>query len=137
MINYPVIRLLNTFGVFILVAAAIYYLWFIKKEEDEAVRVVISVLVASAFAISLKEFFNTPRPFFVSKETAMAGLSQLPSFPSLHSAIAFAAATSVTFQGKKFGIFLLFAASLLAAGRVLANVHYPVDIFFGIMKIRR
>lgn len=133
MINYAWVRFINTNGVFILVIIAIAYLWFIKKEQDEAVRVVLSVLIASVFALVIKELFLIPRPFAVNREAALAGLTQFSSFPSVHSAIAFSAATTVTFQGKRFGLVLVALAGVLAFGRVLANVHYPIDIMAGIM----
>jgi len=133
MINTAWVRFINTNGVFILVIIAVIYLWFIKKEQDEAVRVVLSVLIASVFALVIKELFGIPRPFMVNHKEAMAGFATYSSFPSIHTVIAFSAATTVAFQGKRFGLILVVIAGVLALGRVLANVHYPIDIMAGIM----
>lgn len=133
MINKPFVVFLNTNGVFFLIGIALVYLWFVRREKNEVFRVLASVLVASVVALTIKELFEVPRPFMIGPTEAMAGLTQLSSFPSMHTAIAFSVATTVSFRGRRFGILLFLVAGLIAFGRILANVHYPVDIFFGII----
>ncbi len=54
------------------------------------------------------------------------------SFPSSHAAIAFAMAGAALFSGRKrLGCWMLVAAVLVGVGRVLAGVHYPIDVVAG------
>jgi undecaprenyl-diphosphatase len=53
------------------------------------------------------------------------------SFPSGHSTFAFALAFSIFWYDKKSGIIFIILAILVALGRVLVGVHYPLDILFG------
>jgi len=81
----------------------------------------------------LKELFLIPRPFFESGVMPEAGLTHFSSMPSAHAAVAFALSTSVALHNRRFGIFLFTISSIIGIGRVAANVHYPVDIAFGIL----
>ena len=53
------------------------------------------------------------------------------SFPSDHSAMAFAIAVAVYFHNKKLGKILLVLACLIALGRIYGGVHYPLDVIAG------
>lgn len=133
MINSEWVRFLNTNGVFVLVGTAMIYLWVVEKERGIALKVMMSVVVAGVLAVVLKELFMLPRPFAIEEKSAMAGLTALSGFPSFHSALAFSAATTVTLRKKNFGIILMILAGLVCVGRVMANVHYPVDVLAGVI----
>lgn len=130
---HAVLVFLNTYNVFVLVALVLIYFWFINKQKAETIRIFLSVFFAAVISLLLKYSFSYPRPFEVENTRALAGLSTSPSFPSLHTAIAFAAATNVTFHKRSVGIILLFIALVIGLGRILANVHYPMDIFTGVI----
>jgi undecaprenyl-diphosphatase len=53
------------------------------------------------------------------------------AFPSAHTALAFGLAITVFLHDKKIGWFYLFGALAVGVARVLANVHYPIDILGG------
>ncbi len=133
MIDKPAVVFLNTNGVFLLIILAFSYFWFFKEEKKEALRVIFSVLIAGSLAIFLKELFNLPRPYAVDNLTPLAGLRQLSGFPSVHSALAFSVATSVSLRKKSFGLLLIVLAIIIGLGRILANVHYPIDVIFGVV----
>lgn len=116
-----------------LVVATFLYLWFIERSREEALHVLFAVVTTLVVSIVLKELFDMPRPYLVNGEEALAGLTWFPSFPSTHTAISFALATTVTLHQRRFGAFLFVIAALASIGRVAANVHYPVDIIFGIL----
>lgn len=109
------------------------YLWVVRRQRREAVRVIVSVAAAGIFSVILKELFDLPRPFEEHDTEALAGLALGGGFPSFHTALAFALATNVTFHQKHVGVLLLIAAGLVGIGRIFAEVHYPVDILFGIV----
>lgn len=127
------IYFLNTVGVFIFVAAIFTYLLFIQKNRREALEVLLSVIIAGIASILLKELFSEPRPFLMSTKEPLAGLDYMSSFPSFHTSLAFAAATTVFYRQKTLGTILLIIGLIIGIGRILANVHYPIDIAFGIL----
>lgn len=55
------------------------------------------------------------------------------SFPSDHTAVAFALALTVFFRNKKVGAVLLLLAFLVGLGRIYTGVHYPIDVAGGII----
>jgi len=54
------------------------------------------------------------------------------SFPSLHTAIFFAAGMFLYFYHKRLGIAYLAGALLIGLARMVAGVHWPIDILVGI-----
>lgn len=92
-----------------------------------------SALIARFGITELIRFsYNRPRPF-----EALSDVIQLiphasgGSFPSGHAALAFAAATAVSFYYPKASILFFLAASSMGIGRVAAGIHWPSDILGG------
>ena len=80
----------------------------------------------------IKISFPTERPFLaLSGVVKLTNESVMSSFPSGHSTLAFALAVSVWIYNKKIGSCFLILAFMIAISRVLAGVHYPLDIFVG------
>lgn len=82
-------------------------------------------------------FWRRPRPF-ITHETIInpivKGLSEgrISSFPSSHTYIVFAIATSIFLYGhRKLGSFLFVLAIFVAVGRVGSGLHYPTDTVAG------
>ncbi|MFA5926726.1 MAG: phosphatase PAP2 family protein [Patescibacteria group bacterium] len=82
-------------------------------------------------------FWRRPRPF-ITHETIINPVvrelaeGRISSFPSSHTYIVFAIATSVFLYGhKKLGAFLLVLAIFVALGRVGTGLHYPSDTIAG------
>lgn len=114
--------------------AVILYLWFVKKSKEEALHILLSGGVTALVALAIKETFGIPRPYILEGTIALAGYSvRTASLPSIHAALAFALATTVFLHQHKLGFALLIIAGLISVGRVVANVHYPVDIAFGVV----
>jgi undecaprenyl-diphosphatase len=53
------------------------------------------------------------------------------SFPSDHAALAFALATVIYLQNRRWGIYAYVFAGLIGFGRILVGVHYPGDVIVG------
>ena len=53
------------------------------------------------------------------------------AFPSSHTAVAFSLSVTIQKHDKKVGILYLIMAGLVGIARILAHVHYPIDIIAG------
>jgi undecaprenyl-diphosphatase len=132
MIDSPPVVFFNTHGVLLLVAFVVLYEIFIARQKEVAWHALLSVAAAVIMALVLKELFLVPRPYLTTGGFPQAGLYFYSSLPSIHAAIAFALATTVTMHQRNLGVFLFTIATLFGIGRVLANVHYPFDIILGL-----
>ena len=105
-------------------------LWFAKSREL-ALHAFLSALTAWAISKFLKDFFYTPRPFLISGLTPLVKYSSDGSFPSNHTAAAFAIAITVFLHHRRLGIILIILALLIGISRIFGGVHYPIDIIGG------
>ena len=102
-----------------------------KAGVDMAVALVL-YLLAGHFV--LKPLFARPRPCDVN--TAVALLVTRPhgsSFPSGHTASAFAAAFALWLQNRKLGVPALVLAAFIAFTRLYLYVHFPTDVLGGLL----
>ena len=112
--------------------------------EHRRLRLELFVFVfVSAFAARfvlteiIRFIYHRPRPYLslegvhVLKHQFLGNMTTSGSFPSGHSALAFAVATAVSFYYPKTGILFFLAALLIGLGRVAAGVHWPSDILGG------
>lgn len=118
---------------------AVSLIWSLDRKNKIAIPLVIgSALLTGAITTVLKILVHRPRPFV---DESIIGDSVtiseavfhnfLQSFPSGHTALAFALAMSLSLlyrQGKP--VFLLFAA-LVAIQRVISQNHFPSDVIAG------
>lgn len=87
---------------------------------------------AAAVVDVLKQTFDRLRPPLAEHGvSALGSIPDSPSFPSGHSATAFAAATAVGLLCPRLRLPLLALAVLVAASRVYLGVHYPSDVLVG------
>jgi undecaprenyl-diphosphatase len=97
-----------------------------------AVAAGVAVLGASALVDPLKHAFARERP--PEADPALGFIGSLPenaSFPSGHSATAFAAATAVAIVSPRLRPFVLALAAGVALSRVYLRVHFPLDVLAG------
>jgi undecaprenyl-diphosphatase len=87
---------------------------------------------ASLLVTPLKDLFERPRP--PEGDPTLGSLVVLPenaSFPSGHSATAFAAATAVAIVSPRLRPYVLVLAAAVALSRVYLRVHFPLDVVAG------
>ena len=130
-----IITFLASFLIWILFAGLIY-LWVIdgRIKREVALHAFLSALMAWGAAELLKSLFPISRPFVTDNFPPLTLTIPIDgSFPSGHTAAAFALATSVWLHNKKLGLFFITIALTIGVSRVLANVHWPLDIVGGVV----
>jgi undecaprenyl-diphosphatase len=106
-----------------------------KNTEFKSYKVAGSVIIAAVATEGLKIIINRERPYirypmdihpYDHKETAQ-------SFPSAHTSLAFATATSLSLECKKW--YIVVPAFIWATGvgysRLYEGEHYPSDVLAG------
>jgi undecaprenyl-diphosphatase len=91
-----------------------------------------ATLTASLVVAPLKELFGRTRP--PAAEPELGSVVPIPdnaSFPSGHSATAFAAATAIAILSPRMRPFALALAAAIALSRVYLRVHFPADVVAG------
>ena len=133
-----VVSLLGTKG------AIFFLLGFVLLIPRKTRKLGVAVLGALAImtvcnSVIVKELLARPRPFDLTYDWWQA-VYRYPdfvsrpdswSFPSGHTAAAFAAATVVFCQSRKGGLLLGLFGCLMGFSRVYLEVHYCTDVLFG------
>ena len=106
-----------------------------KKTRTCGFAMAISLLLMLIIGNGLlKNIFARPRPCWVDSSVKM--IIDCPSsysFPSGHTFSSFAGAFTIFFYFKKQGVLALILASVIGFSRMYLFVHYPTDIFGGIV----
>ena len=122
---------LFSIGIFVIL------LW--KRKPLPGWEIVIAFLLSGLVAQLVKHFFQMPRPktyfavggypHFIDGVT----LSGYASFPSGHTATAFATALllSIFTKNKKYSLLFVLAAWLVAFSRIYLGQHFLQDVFVG------
>ena len=132
-----IIVFLAHYLLYLLVFAAIAMIFFerdYKRRYYFVSLAALSVILSSGILVStINYIFYNPRPF-----VALEGIKALvshpanSSFPSGHMMFIVPIALSIFYLNKRMGIWFLSAAALMGAARIMAGVHWPLDILAGI-----
>ena len=123
------------------IAAAVIMLFF-KKTRKCGIMMGVALLLGLILGNGIaKNLFGRVRPFnldgaYGSMKTVENLLISKPgdkSFPSGHTLGSFEAAFTVFICNKKFGTPMIVLAALIAFSRLYLYVHFPTDIFVGIL----
>lgn len=107
--------------------------------ENSAVLLALSELTTAGVTQGLKYLVKRPRPFrtlnsvYISDTSAIEGSY---SFPSGHSSASFSIATSLTLSYPDEPVLiagLYTYAVITSLGRIYSGVHYPTDVFAGMV----
>ena len=109
-------------------------LWIIdgKFKKEYVLHALFAVAILFFLTFFIKELFPKDRPYIIDHVIPLTYTIPVDgSFPSAHTAIAFAIATTIFLHDRRVGLWFFFGALLVALGRVMADVHYPSDAIFG------
>lgn len=106
-----------------------------KLTLRKGMYIVKTIAVSSAITFVMKYTFNRQRPFKADSLIIKASRGGGPSFPSGHTSLAFATATSLSFAYPKWYVIIpsyLWAVTV-GYSRMYLGVHYPTDVWVGAM----
>lgn len=103
----------------------------IRARWKEIVLVFFSGGCAWLVAKMLKLLIHSPRPFASIPNVVSLFSETGYAFPSNHAAFFAAIAVSIFLSHKKAGYWFMSFALLIGLARILAGVHFPIDILGG------
>jgi undecaprenyl-diphosphatase len=123
------------FGQYLAYVLVAVFLIIVIKNKNWRLLVIAGVSVfLSRFVITelIRFFYFVPRPFMNNPAVHQLIFNETSgSFPSGHAAAFFALAMAVWFFSKRWSVFFFICAILMGIARVMAGVHWPIDILGG------
>lgn len=116
------------YSVFVFGLAWVYYF---RRDRELFFRLALALLITVVVVSALKNIWVFPRPFAQENVRLLIAHHADSAFPSKHSSAAFAIAFGIFLRKKRTGMIFLALASLVAVSRVVAGVHYPLDVLTG------
>ena len=102
-----------------------------KKKYREIVLVFFSGGLVWIVAKILKTLIHADRPFIALSNVRSLFTETGSAFPSGHATFFMGLAVALFFIDKKIGYLFMFFALILSLARIIAGVHFPVDILGG------
>lgn len=125
--------------IYILGVLAIVFVLIVFRKKWERFWIAFKIFLTLCFAYVVNQvigyIYFRPRPF-VDLEAVNELIRKSPfdkSFPSDHTGGAFAIAFAVFLINKKWGSVFLAIALVIGISRVFVGVHYPFDVFAGVL----
>mgnify|MGYP001580649535 FL=1 len=131
----------------VLVVGLIFFIFIHRHKETRTLPELFSsaklrikelamILFSASFALILAEaakyFYASPRPFeILANVNLLFSHGGGDSFPSGHATFFAALALAVYSYHKKLGILYIIGALLIGLGRIIAGIHFPIDILAG------
>ncbi len=119
---------------YIMVAVLSLFLVLGRDRRKELKMIVFAVASAILSRLVITEiiryFYPHLRPFEVFNFTPLI-YDNANSFPSGHAAFFFAVATIIFIFHKKWGIAYFLASFIIVLSRIMAGIHWPLDILGG------
>ncbi len=103
----------------------------LARKWREIIIVFFSGIVGWGLASILKLVIHTPRPFVALSDVYALIPETGFAFPSGHATFFMALAVGIFMSHRKTGIFFIIAAILIGIARIMAGVHFPIDILGG------
>ncbi|TEA47285.1 undecaprenyl-diphosphatase [Bacillus sp. BH2] len=126
---------LDTFMIFISQKTRFLYIFLLALmwfRNNSYKKIILFAGLSVGFALFIncfiQLFYFKPRPFVIHRVRLLIPLKNNSSFPSKHTVLAFALASSVLLRERLFGSIMWFLAILTGFSRIWLGHHYPFDI---------
>ncbi|OGY59232.1 MAG: hypothetical protein A3B23_02725 [Candidatus Colwellbacteria bacterium RIFCSPLOWO2_01_FULL_48_10] len=129
------------FAKYLLYIMVVGFIYILFAENNWPRRWYYSVLATLALIISagivspiVRYFYASPRPFVALLDvTALVAHVNNSSLPSGHMMFAAPLALAAYYLNNRVGRWFLVGAALMGVSRVIAGVHWPLDIITGLV----
>jgi undecaprenyl-diphosphatase len=122
----------GAFGIIWLILSVFYFIHEEKRDHLFFLPIVSAIALSYAAAeLVLKPVFARPRPDALVDAVIVESVNRGYSFPSGHTAVAFAGAAVLSVYEKKYRPYLYALAVLIALSRIYLGKHFPTDIIMG------
>lgn len=108
----------------------------LSNKKTRVLGILCAFSLITEFVINdliLKNIIARNRPFIDYPFDLLIKIPSSYSMPSGHSASSFAVAMVFVFRKEKRSVLMILLASLMAFSRLYLFVHYPSDVFIGIL----
>ena len=127
------INFLAVYLPYLVILSAGIFLIFYRRNWRESFLVFFSGGLAIIIDQLLKFLIQSPRPFLAFTNVLPLFPETGYAFPSGHAAFFSSLAFALFFINRKTGFIFMFFALLIGLARIIAGVHFPIDILGGFL----
>lgn len=115
---------------YIFVFTVIFMFFKNQNQKKGAINATIASGICLLISFLANLFSFKPRPFMKQRVGILIPSKHNSSFPSKHTLLVFAVATSIMIRNRLVGVYLLILASLTGVSRIWVGHHYPSDVIW-------
>ncbi len=119
--------------VVILVVISVWFLADTKTKKQLAIAVIAAGIAALILDKLAGALYFHHRPFVVNNVQPLIPHGNDNGFPSEHTLLASTLATIIYFYRRQIGLAMFGLAIIVGTGRVLAHVHWVIDVVGGLI----
>lgn len=116
-----------------LIVIGILFQMKLKNSKQFLVAIIVAGISGLILSMLAGLFYFHHRPFIVQNIQPLVMHSGDNGFPSDHTLLATALATVIYFYRRRLGVAALILALVVGIARVMAHVHWPIDILGGLV----
>jgi undecaprenyl-diphosphatase len=117
----------------VILALVVWFKQTDKLKKELAVALIMAGIAAWLLSKIAGALYYHPRPFIVEHIKPLIAHGNDNGFPSEHTVLATSLTSLIYFYDKKLALAALILTLAMAAGRVWAHVHSPLDIAGGLL----